>query len=205
MGTCVYSLKRTKRGKNETDCCRKIRNTTKRVFKTTHDFGGGPILQPLLEMVPANYAGGRVKDCRFYNVLGREKNHLKHKILNQSFALLVNKWHCLSGEQNRLIFQTNVFNFYMKLASCDFDKKGMLYDHKKDFNDEGQFHGAAITLWEEQQKKEPKFGCRSGANRAPDDFIAGVCTALKDKVIDLDDPEHLLVMAIICHGCCCGL
>jgi len=85
--------------------------------------------------------------------------------------------------------------------ACDFDKKGMLCNYKKDFNGEGQFHGAAIALWEEQRKKEPKFGCRSGAKRAPDDFVARVCAALKDKVTDLDNPEHLLMMAIICHGC----
>ena len=197
-------LSRTKRGKNESEYIRKIKNTMKRVWKTIQDYGG-PVLQPLLEMVPANYAGKHVKDRRFYNVLGGEKNHLKHEILNQLFTLLVNKWHCLSGERKGLILQTDVFNFCMKLVSYDFEKKGILYNYKKDFNEEGQFHGAAITLWEEQRKKEPKFGTRSGANRAPDDFLAKVCTALKDGVIDLDDPEHLLMMAIICHGYYCGL
>ena len=198
-------LGRTKRGKNEGEYCRKIRNALKRFWSTINEHGDD-LLRSLLVEVPANYAKGHLTDKRFYNVLGGEKCHYKHKIFNEIFSICVNRWLCTTGKRKGKHLKPGIFEQHMKLISYDFEKKGILYNYKADFNEYGQFHGAAITLWEEQQKKDSKFATKENQKRAPADFMDKMNAAMLDGTLDYkNNPDHLQKCAIAAHGYNCGL
>jgi len=94
----------------------------------------------------------------------------------------------------------------MKLISCNFEKKGFLDNYKDDFNEHGQFHGATITLWEEQQKKDPKFATKENQKRGPADLMDKMHKAILDGTINYkNNPDHLQKCTIAAHGYNCGL
>jgi hypothetical protein len=94
----------------------------------------------------------------------------------------------------------------MKLLGYDLNKKGLLYNYKLDFNDQGQFHGLVISIWEEQRKIDPTFGTARNRAHAPPDLLQRVCDAIKiGKLKPMTDAHHLQWLVEFGNGVFCGL
>ena len=72
----------------------------------------------------------------------------------------------------------------MKELFVVFSRKDILFDFRKDFNMNGEFHGVTLGMWKRAKQDDPKFGTYQ--NRAAIDYDADLkireCQA--NKTID---------------------
>ncbi len=59
------------------------------------------------------------------------------------------------GPRKGELFQPSSMAQYLKEIFVDFKKKGIQYDHAKDFNGEGDYHTVLINLWKQEMEKDP--------------------------------------------------
>ena len=46
----------------------------------------------------------------------------------------------------------------MKQLFILFKKRGIQYNYKTDFNNDGEFHGVTLAMWEKAKEGDDKFG-----------------------------------------------
>ena len=88
-------------------------------------------------------------------------------------------WTCLSFPRKGEILESSSFEQNMRVLFHSFGQKGLQYDLKKRFNDDGEFHGAIMAKWKEQKEVEPKF--------ATHQFHAQVDFEANNKIQDSQD------------------
>ena len=170
---------KVKRGGNTTYYINQCKARVKRFFDTIEEFGGNQ-LKKLLKKVPSNYSCGTKEDYAFYNILGGEKNDIKKYILNQCLVLCCMKWVILKGAKKGKPYQPSTFDKMMQSIGYDWLAKGIKFNYKEDFNDQGEFHGVVKDFWKRHQKKDPTFGTCPNRARAPEDILHIVCQAIRE-------------------------
>ena len=58
--------------------------------------------------------------------------------------------------------QPSSFEQYIKEVFIELRKEGILYNHKRDFNGDTEFHGVCKSVWEANQKVDPAYGTGAG-------------------------------------------
>jgi hypothetical protein len=187
-----------KRGKNSTDYIRRQEMVEEKVFDTIKKYGG-TAMQVLLEKVRIGHPNsqGDVEDYRFYRILRGPKNQAKWAILNKVFIACVLTW----KNKDDVHLQPSTFTQYMKLFGYVLAWKGVAYKYDLDFNGKKEFHGVAITHWENIRKEDPTFG--TGVNVA--EFVKDYDKAIREAITrgDLkpyEDPKDCRAVVMWCLG-----
>ena len=150
----------------------------------------------------------------FYIKLRGLRSQAKQVVLNECLTYCAIKWTCLSGKRKGDILESSSFEQNMRVLFRTFTQHGMQYDFRRDFNDNGEFHGAVMAKWSEQKKVEPKFATHQF--RAKVDFEADnkIREAQRSHIIspfqDLKDKEsymwlvRMIVWILGCYMCTRG-
>jgi hypothetical protein len=88
-------------------------------------------------------------------MLWGEKAKQKQIIVSKLLLLSALKWRVSVGPRKGELFQPSSMAQYLKEIFVDFKKKGIQYDHAKDFNGEGEYHAVLINLWKQEMEKDP--------------------------------------------------
>jgi hypothetical protein len=194
-----------KRGKNEKKYSQRQLSLEKKWFNTIEEYGG-KTLAPLLQIVPMNHDNGASEDYAFYNIVGGEKTHNKHSIMNSCLMLMTVKWKVEAGKDAGNPLQPSSFAQYMKVLFYLFSDKGIQYKHDKDFNRIGEFHGVLIDKWNAIREKDPSYGIGKNKARVDPDFVNMFIKAIKDGVLKpYENREDLLRSIIFINGYYLGL
>ena len=102
----------------------------------------------------------------------------------------------MTGKRKGEILEASSFEQNMRVLFRTFSAHGMLYDYKKDFNSNGEFHGAVMEKWNLQKKKETKFATYQ--NRAKVDFEADAKIREAHRGNIIDPYQAIKTKKIIC-------
>ena len=170
----------SRRGKNQKKYSDSQDSVERRFFDTLIEYGSNVLaIEPLLRKVTMDYGQGPVEDYAFYQVLQGEKTTDKHKLLAFAMMLPAMKWTCLSGKRKGEPLEPNSFDKTIQKLFYVFDKKGIQYHYKKDFNEPGGFHGLVLDRWNAIRKDDPKFGTHRNKSVMVNNYLELIVEAIR--------------------------
>jgi len=195
----------SKRGKNQKSYQDSQESVGRRFFDTLELYGGN-VLKPLLRKVTLDFGQGPVEDYAFYKLLQGDKSPKKHKLLAYAMMLPAMKWTCLSGKRKGEPLEPNSFDKTIQKLFYTFQRKGIKYHYKQDFNEPGGFHGLVIDRWNSIRQQDPKFGTHRNKSVIVNNYLDLIIKALKEGTLQPhNNPEHLLMLVIFINGYYVGL
>ena len=144
-------------------------------FFTTIEAFGSAAMKELLQDYTYDNGGIPTTEKKFYYVLRGEKTAAKQLILSKCLLLCALKWRKCTAKEIGKVYQPSTFVQYIKQLFTKFKEKDIKYNYKTDFNGEGEFHAVVKRLWDNEMKKDPKFG-----------------TGVKTSTFDYDGDKKLL-------------
>ena len=154
---------------------------------------GSQDMKALLSVCTALYDPlQRTQDKLFYNVLGgNERREQARVILDRCLQLWGLRPKCLKGIRKGKALEPGSLGQKVKLLFYVFDKKGIVFDHLKDFNGPKEFHAVIKQHWAKTQKKEEGFGERKNEAQFDENGDDKILKAYLDgKFRPRENPEH---------------
>jgi hypothetical protein len=132
-----------------------------RFFETIETYGG-PQLLKLLPIITVNK--GTERDRAFYFLLRGKRTEQKRIILSKCLLLCALKWRNNKKKYKGKPLQPRTMAQLLKVLFAIFRSKHIKYNHKRDFNGDGEFHAILKKQWDEEMKKDPTFATGVGTS-----------------------------------------
>ena len=175
-------------------------------FFLTLEESGGEAMDLLCLLVEADYNNKKTLDRSFYNIVGGSKDSTKKVILDRCLVLIGHKWRKKSPPKEvGKMYEPASFCKMMSNLFVVFERKGIKFDWKRDFNGKGEFHGQMKSKWILCKKKDPTFGTQQRKAQFDIDIDRKCRQKIVEGVIKLyTDPHHLTMGVQFIFGRICA-